>query len=483
MKRYSPLIRKLVEATAEAEAQGRDVADLLRFRCFNDTSIIRQTLMNAVCDPRFKLYSNTVGFWKEEARFALEELAGQLSSQEGLTEVVASTMLETFLTAWFRMTFNKIVIPATKPQPYFEKAQQPQETKNIEDGIKMLEDIEISFCPPKGKSDCFVKTHPHNKNSKNTVNVKGDEQGEDNRQNEQDPESMEQEENRKSNSGKYFTPSTSQIVQIEEKYLDNIPPSLVELARRIGRMGEAGSFKTGKFLTASKSDISGITIGNEISSALPSELALLADTKTQNIFFSNYAARRLQVFASASQSKSPNKHQDGPVIICVDTSSSMQGEPVLIARALAVAVAIIAWRRNRDVFVVKYSDDYDYINLGSNRARLGELSLFLKIIASGGNNENIMFEWLFNQVVNNLDEYDSADILCITDFGWTELTEKNKGLIEDHKKKGLRLYGLNVQAAPGGNAEDYHFYPSMDVCDSVWVYANGKCEEMKEQKS
>ena len=94
-----------------------------------------------------------------------------------------------------------------------------------------------------------------------------------------------------------------------------------------------------------------------------------------------------------------------------------------------------------------------------------------------------MFEWLFNQVVNNLDEYDSADILCITDFGWTELTEKNKGLIEDHKKKGLRLYGLNVQAAPGGNAEDYHFYPSMDVCDSVWVYANGKCEEMKEQKS
>lgn len=55
MKKYSSLIRKLVDSVAEAESRNEDVADVLKNRCFNDTDIVRQTLMNAVCDPRFKL--------------------------------------------------------------------------------------------------------------------------------------------------------------------------------------------------------------------------------------------------------------------------------------------------------------------------------------------------------------------------------------------------------------------------------------------
>ena len=70
MKRYSSLIRKLVDATAEAEVSGKDVATILKGRCFNETSIVRQTLMNAVCDPRFKIDADVVGYWKDEARNA-----------------------------------------------------------------------------------------------------------------------------------------------------------------------------------------------------------------------------------------------------------------------------------------------------------------------------------------------------------------------------------------------------------------------------
>lgn len=480
MNRYSPLIRKLIDATAEAEMKGEDIADTLRHRCFDDTSIIRRTLMNAVCDPRFKLYASTVGFWKEEAKTSLEELAAQLSAQEGLTEDEADAMLESFLSAWFSMTYEKIVFPGSARTGSYFKEDKLEEKKNLEDGLKMLEELEASFLSPQRKGNPTMGIPGGGNKGKKSMLVKGDKDGNDNTQEELEQDSTLQEEQRKTQFGMHSPGRTkSRLTKIEERYLENIPVSLVELARKIGRMGEVGSLKAGRFLTASRSDISGITAGNAISAVLPSELALLAEPKTQNIFWSNYAASRLQVFASASQVKSQNKHQDGPVIICVDTSSSMTGEPVLVARALAVAVSIIAWRRKRSVFVVKYSDTYDYINLGDNNSRLGELSRFLSIISSGGNNENAMFQWLFKDVVNNLSDYDSADILCVSDFGWTEIATKTERLINENKLHGMRLYGLNVQSGMFRKDDQSIMNQAMAICDSVWTYSEGVCKEVK----
>ena len=139
MKRYTPLIRKLVEATAEAEAAGTDVADVLKNRCFNETCLIRQTLMNAVCDPRFKADADVVGYWKDEARNALEQLAEQLEKINPLTEETAYYMLDQFLNAWLRMTFDEIERP--KLTNNF-KIPPKKEEKNIEEAIDFLDVID-----------------------------------------------------------------------------------------------------------------------------------------------------------------------------------------------------------------------------------------------------------------------------------------------------------------------------------------------------
>ena len=279
--------------------------------------------------------------------------------------------------------------------------------------------------------------------------------------------------------GNHPTHSTN-IQRLEDRFLQKIPKSLVELAKRIGRMGTEGQYKQGKFMTASKSDIAGITIGNDLSAILPSEVALLAEPLTQTIFYQNYTSRRLQLFASASQSKSPNKHQDGPVIICVDTSSSMMGEPILVAKALAAAVAIVAWRRHRHVTMIKYSDFYDYMDMGSRNTNLGIVSSFLDSVSMAGNNENSMFQGLFRDIKPKLPEYDTADILCISDFGWCSLSDETLELIDDEKKKGTRFYGLNVSSNnPVMNtAMTYGFHSPMNVCDSEWIYENGECIEV-----
>lgn len=260
---------------------------------------------------------------------------------------------------------------------------------------------------------------------------------------------------------------------------------MIALARRIGRVGEHGYQQHGRFMRAGKSDIVGITVGNDVTAILPSELALLSERKTQDVFYHNFASRRLQLFASASQSNNGKEHKDGPVIMCVDTSSSMSGEPMKIAKVLAITIAIIAWRRKRDVFVVKYSDYYEYIELGHRRSQLSNLLKFMKIVESGGNNENDMFQGLFNDILPTIPTYKTADVLCVSDFGWIPLSSTTIQSINEQKQLGTRFYGLNIESEMSSiiKAETgYESYPPMDICDSVWTYEKGECKEIKSFK-
>ena len=466
MKRYTSLIRKLVDATAEADSSGIDVAEMLKQRCFNETSIVRQTLMNAVCDPRFKINADVVGKWKDEARIALEQLADNLDKSVPLTEEKAYYILDNFLSEWFKRILDESRMSAKIKR----EKEDPEELLMLDlgDALKIIGDgyEELGGNEESDEGD--------------NLRIKEDVQGNmPLQQNGMDEESQDDKNKPGLERGEG---SASRCLVLENRFLQKIPPSLINLARRIGRVGENGYYKHGKFQTAGKSDIIGITVGDDLNAIMPSELALLAGKHTQDIFYHNYAAKRLQLFASASQSKDAQRHQDGPVVICVDTSASMTGKPMLIAKVMAITVAIIAWKRKRDVLVVKYSESHDYIELGHRRSRLPDLLNFLHVVESNSNNENEMFSWLFHEVMPDLSEYENADVLCVSDFGWIQLSSATEEIIKEQKSLGVRFYGLNIESETS-SILNYSgikgITTPMDVCDSVWVYENGICKEIK----
>ena len=263
-----------------------------------------------------------------------------------------------------------------------------------------------------------------------------------------------------------------QVLKLENQILRHIPSSLKHLARMIGRTG-GFDIQTGKvFSKAAKSDISGITIGDDLNSLLPNEVALLSDQRTQDVFYKNYAEKRLQVFASASSSEKAKERQDGPVIICLDTSGSMHGEPAVVACMLSMAVSIYAMRRKRKVMIIKYSDTYQMETFTKRRSERSKLIDFLKIIGSGGNNENVMFKDLFERILPLEPKFETADILCISDFGWSRLRFDVLDLIQKAKNDGMKFYGLAVGdiAWVGKNYNE-----SMSLCDSKWMWLGGEC--------
>lgn len=514
---YSTLIRRLVSASVEARYGQYDIADRLADRCLPETSVIRKTLMNAVCDPRFKLHVNQVRRWKKLAAEGLENLAELLMSTEDLTQDLVEEILDRFLTEWLlrmldisndekRKEVKMDMMKSQRKDPcentpeddspavHYEPddlgdptGEMTQALKSFEDPIPRPEKTEEED----GRESTPIGPALYQKGKKSPFPAQAQkglptpaddgevpEEGKSGSSDDADCE-MDSPEHHQ---GFGQHEAESQVV-LENRFLSHIPPSLVKLARLIGRAGDDESEPSGYFQSASKSDIAGVSTGNDLSSVLPSELALLADPRTDSLFFKNYVTRKLQVFSSVSRGHRGRKRQDGPIIICLDTSSSMSGEPMLVAKALTIAVCIIAQRRHRKVLVVKYSETHHMYSLQNLAMQRKDFMKFLSIATSGGNNEDSLFRWLVSDVIPNEGDYKSADILCVSDFGWGIIGDDTTGKILEEKKKGLRIYGLNIGDAGycglTGFYEDMGAATPEDICDSLWSYNKGVCREEK----
>lgn len=449
------LIRSMTLAVAVAKFSGGDISQFLLDRAEVEDNPVRRTVLNVMADKRFLDTAKPVMMWREDASNELEAFADRLESERAagrLTEERMNKLIEEFFSLWLALMERRRRI--------YESSQKARKKARMD--LEGKPSTKCKIPEGDGGNDEGHKEGkgPNMSGLQEFLEVNDDEDDDFTGIGASDPK-MEQQ-------------------RRENIYLRSIPESLKKLALLIGRAGEDVTETRGRFSVASKSDIEGITVGNNLSALLPSELVLLSEKATQDVFFMNFAEKRLQVFASASQASRPDDHRDGPVIICVDESSSMSGEPLQVAIQLAYAVTIIAKRRHREVLIVAYSNSHKMMRVDSLGKDRSELLEFLSNVSMGGNNENAMFEWLFQDIMPGEKKFDTADILCISDFGWVAIDDSVKRLIDEQKSSGMKFYGLNIGGAFGGwhDLDDFGLLGPMDVCDSLWKYSDGECREV-----
>lgn len=454
------LIRSMTLAVAVAKFSGSDISQFLLDRAEVEDNPVRRTVLNVMADKRFLDTAKPVMMWREDASNELEAFADRLESERAagrLTEERMNKLIEEFFSLWLALMERRRRI--------YESSQKARKKARMD--LEGNLSTKVNIPEGDGGNDEGRKEGmgPDMSGLQEFLEVNDDENDDFTGIGASDPK-LEQ-------------------LRRENIYLRSIPESLKKLALLIGRAGEDVTETRGRFSVASKSDIEGITVGNNLSALLPSELVLLSEKATQDVFFMNFAEKRLQVFASASQASRPDKHKDGPVIICVDESSSMSGEPLQVAIQLAYAVTIIAKRRHREVLIVAYSNSHKMMRVDSLGKDRSELLEFLSNVSMGGNNENAMFEWLFQDIMPGEKKFDTADILCISDFGWVAIDDSVKRLIDEQKSSGMKFYGLNIGGAFGGwhDLDDFGLLGPMDVCDSLWEYSDGECREVKKSMS
>lgn len=285
--------------------------------------------------------------------------------------------------------------------------------------------------------------------------------------------------------------------EAEAEYLQLLNPTIVELAKQIGRSGGTSHEVTGKFQSASRSDISGITIGNDLNCLLPSELALLGAKSTENLFYQRYVQNRLQLFSSASHSFEVANDKSGPIYICVDTSGSMNGEPEVTAKTLVLAVAIVAQRDRRPICMINYSHNLSFFILTNLHRQRKKFLAFLSHSYDGGNDEDKLFYFIFKKLPSIpkyklfADAFKGADILIISDFIWSYISNENMELIQKARSEGMIFYGLGIDVRehqldmlddPEKHDDEIcDGYNFLKQCDYRYLYENGSVFEYIEK--
>lgn len=98
-------------------------------------------------------------------------------------------------------------------------------------------------------------------------------------------------------------------------------------------------------------DMVGITLDDNLATLLSEELAMLCDEDMEL----DAMRRLLEKESLAAEYRGSEHIAKGPVVICVDESGSMQGQPIANAKAIALAMAWIARHQKRWCALVGYS--------------------------------------------------------------------------------------------------------------------------------
>lgn len=255
-----------------------------------------------------------------------------------------------------------------------------------------------------------------------------------------------------------------QLARVQQEY-----PVLQELANKMGHMVDpsgnqfvwVGSGKSMPLAHSAKSDIQGVTVGKSIDSLLPTEMAQMADDDLDELFLQKYTTGKLQRFLHKSEQLSPNRkldrkraRQKGPMIVCVDTSGSMQGVPERIARSMVLRLCELSKRQDRSLFLIAFSVSARPIDAKKDRVRL--LDFFARQ-SCGDTNATKMIQHTLLQLEENA-EYMSADVLFIGDFRMPLVSASLLSKIRYHRQLGTTFYGLQI----GGNPHN-EWIPFLDA--------------------
>ncbi|GGT30609.1 VWA domain-containing protein [Streptomyces althioticus] len=226
---------------------------------------------------------------------------------------------------------------------------------------------------------------------------------------------------------------------------------LARWAELIGRFRQMAAGERAREVEHATGELVGVTLGDDLSRVIPSELAVLGVPELRAVFAARYAAGELMLYDSRGEQGTGK----GAVIACVDTSHSMYAEgPGGITReawskACALALLDQARHAGRDFVGILFSaaDKLQVFRFPGDRpAPVTDVLDFAETFLGGGTD----FQRPLGTAAKILEEeFDSAsrargDIVLITDDA-CEVSENWTRLWNEIKRRlDFRLFGVAI---------------------------------------
>ncbi|WP_338321164.1 VWA domain-containing protein [Treponema saccharophilum] len=268
-------------------------------------------------------------------------------------------------------------------------------------------------------------------------------------------------------SNKAFETSGFEILEQFAKLLEQ-DESLQELAKMIGKQSRTQEIFEKEMRDkiviktewhpkpAYRGEINGLRYSSDIASVLPAELAMMKNPAAKKLFQLKFAQKQLLSFDyqnDKAESKEEHeseevdvakKDQKGPVIICVDTSGSMQGTPENIAKTVTFALSKIAMEEERKCYLISFSTGIETLDMSDFKSgdALTRIVQFLRMSFNGGTDASPALKHAVQMLQK--DGYKNADVLMISDFVMGTLPDDLVKSIEEEKKKNTDFYSLVI---------------------------------------
>jgi uncharacterized protein with von Willebrand factor type A (vWA) domain len=215
-------------------------------------------------------------------------------------------------------------------------------------------------------------------------------------------------------------------------------PKIKELVKRthkhFGRFCEL--FATARAGTPKRAVmVRGVTVGDKIHRATSSELALLGDKDTEDLFYRKWAEKRLLI---RDISRPPDRRR-GDVVVLIDESGSMLGEAVLIAKSYAFALRSQLKQENRRCHIISFSYYPNEMVEVPEDATAEQVIQWLGRAIGGGTE--------FTHPIKRAMEF-NRDILMITDGEADVGAEFAKHFMEWKRRTGNRFFLVHIGRSP-----------------------------------
>ncbi|MFE7135224.1 VWA domain-containing protein, partial [Streptomyces sp. NPDC057638] len=226
---------------------------------------------------------------------------------------------------------------------------------------------------------------------------------------------------------------------------------LARWAELIGRFRQMASGERARRVENTTGELVGVTLGDDLSRVVPSELAHLGLPELRAVFAARYAAGELMLYDS--QGERPTGR--GAIIACVDTSHSMYaagpGGVTREAWAKACALALLDQAREarRDFVGILFSsaDRLRVFRFPADRpAAIAQVLDFAEFFLGGGTSYQTPLTAAGDLLAREFNDTARArgDIVMITDDECEVTEEWTRGWNESRHRLGFRVFGVAI---------------------------------------
>ena len=238
---------------------------------------------------------------------------------------------------------------------------------------------------------------------------------------------------------------------------------LNKLTDLVGRFKESAITEQKKKAKHGAVEIKSVTVGDKIQDTLPSDRMNLVHESTKKDFYRRMTEKQLLTYSKEAH-KQKNK---GPIIVCVDTSGSMNGDQETWSKALSVGILEVAQMQKRDFACIIYSSHADDpIVIKKDEIAPQRIIDCAERFHGGGTN----FEAPLNKALDLIKDstFKDADIVFITDGDCYVSDSFSRKFNQIKQEKDFKTMGVLVNMGRGHVSDS----SLKEFCDSITLVSD-----------